>query len=117
MDGEATFKQIFMANCYAVTPLILLVPPAVALSNIMVAEEGAFFRTIIILAYFWVALLFICANKQIHDYSMGKSLAVLFISLLVMTVLVLLTLLFLILMQQFCGFCIDFAGDLFDKFF
>ncbi len=117
MDGEATFKQIFMANCYAVTPLILLVPPAVALSNIMVAEEGAFFRTIIILAYFWAALLFICANKQIHDYSMGKSLAVLFISLLVMAVLVFLTLLFLILMQQFGGFCIDFAGDLFDKFF
>lgn len=117
MDGEATFKQIFMTNCYALTPLIILVPVAVILSNIMVAEEGAFFRTIIIVAYFWVALLLICGNKQMHDYSMGKSLAVLSISILVMAILVFLTLLFLILMQQFGGFCIDFAGDLLNKFF
>ena len=117
MDGEATFGQIFMTNCYCLTPLIILVPPAVILSNIMVAEEGAFFHTVLIIAYFWVALLLICGNKQIHDYSMGKSLTVLLISLLVMALAVFLTLLFLILMQQFGGFCIDFLSDLFNKFF
>lgn len=113
MDGEATFKQIYMSTCYSLTPFIVLFPPAILLSNVMIADEGAFYRTLLIIAYAWVLLLIVCANKQIHDYSMSKALAVLLITVLVMAIVVFLALLFLILMQQMGGFCIDFLDDLF----
>lgn len=113
MDGEATFKQIYISTCYSLTPFIVLFPPAILLSNVMIADEGAFYSTLLIIAYVWVLLLIVCANKQIHDYSMSKSLAVLLITALVMAIVVFLALLFLILMQQMGGFCIDFLDDLF----
>ena len=112
MDGEATFKQILMSSCYAVSPIIALFPIATLLSNFMILQEGELYKMIMMLAYIWLAILFICANKQIHDYSFGKSLLVLFITLLVMAIIVYLFLLILLLSQQVFGFGTDIFADL-----
>ena len=112
MDGKATFKQIWMANCYALVPLIFLLPPATLLSNFITADEGSFYGIVIGFAYIWMLLLIVCANKQIHDYEFGKSILVLIITVLVMVVAVFLFVLMLSLLQQMYDFVCAFIKDI-----
>ena len=112
MDGEAGFKQILMSSSYALSPIIILLPIATLLSNFMILQEGELYNMIIVLAYVWVGILFVCSNKQIHDYSMSRSILVLIITLLVMAIIIFLFLLFLILMQQIFGFGTDLIVDI-----
>lgn len=112
MDGKGTFKNIVMANCYALTPLVFLLPPAILLSNFITQDEGSFYHLLIGLAYFWMIVLILCANRQVHDYSMGKSVGTILITVVVMVVLVFLFVLFMVLMQQMVTFIADLVGDL-----
>ena len=41
-DGEGKLKEIFMAVCYAMTPLVLTIIPATLLSNVLAYEETGF---------------------------------------------------------------------------
>ena len=113
MDGKAKFKQIWMANCYALSPIIVLIPVTIILSNFITANEGSFYHILVGLAYGWMLVLIICANKQIHDYEFGKSVLVLLITVLVMAVVIFLVVLMLALMQQMLDFGKAFFGDLF----
>ena len=112
MDGKGKLKNIFTVNCYALTPIIILIPVSVILSRFMTLDEGNMYSMIVGLTYFWVALLIICGNKQVHDYDMGKSLLVLLITIAVLVIVLFLFVLFLILMQQVFTFAVDFAKDI-----
>ena len=116
MDGKAKFKQIWMANCYALMPLIFLLPPAILMSNFITLEEGTFYHIVVGIAYFWVAILLICANKQIHDYEFGKSLGVLFITLLGMVMVVFLAVLCVAMIQQMYEFATVLFTDVIEMF-
>lgn len=112
MDGKAKFSQIFMANCYALLPIVFLIPLAVLISNFITYSEGTFYHLIVGLCYLWVLVLIICANKQIHDYYFGKSIGVLLLTVVVMVIAVFLMVLFLALIQQMFDFFVTIMNDI-----
>lgn len=116
MDGKGTFKNIVIANCYALVPLVFLLPPAVVISNFITQEEGSFYHLLIALAYFWMFVMILCANRQVHDYSMSKSVVTILITVVVMVILVFLFVLFMVLMQQMVTFAADLVQDLILQF-
>jgi hypothetical protein len=90
-DGEGKLKEIIMANCYAMTPMILLFIPATLLSNILADGEAAFYFMILYVAITYFILLAYVGMVTVHNFSAGKALAT-----LVLTVIALLIIAFLI---------------------
>ena len=112
MNGEGSFRDIFMASSYALTPLVILLPIATLFSNVLVEDEGDFFLFLVTLAFCWTIALVICANRQIHDYTMGKTLLVILITLLVMVIVLFLAVLAFALANQFVSFISDLQTEI-----
>ena len=112
MSGEGIVRDIVMASCYALTPLVWLLPVATILSRVLILEDAAFLNVIVTVALAWTVILLICANQEIHNYSMGKTIAVLLITLLVMVIVLFLAVLAFALIQQFISFIQDLATEI-----
>ena len=73
MNGKGTFRDIYIATCYALTPFVLITPILIILSNILTSNELAFYGFLYYLSYAWVFFLILAAMKETHEYSMGKT--------------------------------------------
>lgn len=72
-EGEGTFKDVFVASCYALLPLPLIIIPTTAISNALTLDESALVSMFNGLAFVWVGLLIFFGMMVTHDYSLGKS--------------------------------------------
>ncbi len=72
-EGEGSFKDIFVATCYALTPLPLLIIPSVLLSNVLAKSEGQIITLLTTFAFIWMGCLVFVGMMVTHDYSMFKS--------------------------------------------
>jgi hypothetical protein len=95
MDGEGWFKEIWICNCYAVMPQVLTIIPLTVISKFVTIDEGAFISIATTVVFGWMVLLMFIANTTVHQYSFGKSL--LSMALTVIGVLILLLLAILIM--------------------
>ena len=111
MEGEGSFRDIVMAAGYASFPLVLLFPIATLLSRILTQDEGDIYRVLLTVALLWMLALLVCANRQIHNYSMSKSVAVLGITVAVMAFVVFL----LVLVFAFAGQIAAFVSDIYTE--
>ncbi|HIW75007.1 MAG TPA: YIP1 family protein [Firmicutes bacterium] len=112
MDGEGSFKTIVMSSGYALTPLVILLPVASLISNVMTETEGAIYYFLVALAYIWMVGLMIASVRQIHNYSMGKALFVILVTLVVILIIVFVILLCTALLQQMVAFFADIYSEL-----
>ena len=72
-DGEGSLKDIFIATCYSVVPLILLIIPATAITNILTASEATIYTMLVSVAWVWTGLLLFFGTMVTHDYSLSKN--------------------------------------------
>lgn len=72
-DGEGTFKDIYIATCYALTPLPILILPTIWLSNVVTVDEMAILGLLESFAFFWLGLLIFFGMMVTHDYTLGKN--------------------------------------------
>ncbi len=94
-DGKGTFKDIYMACGYALTPYVLIQLPMIFISNIIAYDEGAFYTYITAFSVIWCGMLFMSAMMMVHDFSLSKALLVMAATLVgVMVIVFLLLLLF-----------------------
>lgn len=73
MDGKGTLKDIYIATCYALKPYVIFSLPLLVVSNIVTADELAFytfFKTVLIV---WVIFLLFAGLMMTHDYTPGKT--------------------------------------------
>lgn len=103
-EGKGTIRDIYIGVGYSLVPFILIQLPMILLSQVLSKQEGAFYTVFGSISLLWCALLFIVAMMQIHDYSLGKTLAFTFISLFGMLIIVFLLLLFFSLLSDFANF-------------
>jgi len=112
MDGEGKFKEIFMANCYAMLPLILILAPAAAISNLFTDTESAFYFMMITVAIIWFIILAYIGMVVVHDYTAGKALATLLLTFIALLIIVFLGTLLIALLQQMYGFGMSLYTEL-----
>jgi hypothetical protein len=103
-DGEGKLKEIIMANCYAMTPIILLFIPATLLSNILADGEAPFYVMIMNVAVFCFVLYAYVGMVTVHNFSAGKALATLVLTVLALLIIAFLMGLLLTLWQQLFTF-------------
>jgi len=103
-EGEGKFKEIFIANCYAMTPLVLTLIPATLFSHALTDTEGAFFFMIVAAAIVWFILLVYVGMVSVQGYTAGKALATVFLTFVALLIIVFLGTLLIVLIQQMYSF-------------
>lgn len=104
MDGEGKFKEIVTATGYAALPLVIVFLPQIGISNFMTEAESPFYYLLDSIAYLWFAWLLFVGTMTVHQYSIGKTVATLFLTVLVMAFIVFLGILCFSLVQQMATF-------------
>lgn len=99
-QGEGRFSDIFIAVSFSLMPLIVLNFLSVAVSNVLVLEEQAFFILLNAVKYIWFGYYLFLAVMIIQQYSFGKTLFSILLTVLGMAILCMLGLLVFSLFQQ-----------------
>ncbi|EHB62283.1 MULTISPECIES: Yip1 family protein [Paenibacillus] len=107
MGGEGKFKEIVLASAYALIPMVLINPPMTLASRFMVQEETVFYYLLTMVATIWFIGLLFVGSMTIHQYSAGKTVLTMFLSVIVMLIIVFLGTLVFSMMQQIYTFLVN----------
>ena len=111
-DGEGSFADVFVASCYALVPLPLLIIPSTLLSNVLVAEEGTFISMINTVAFLWMGILLFFGMMITHDYSFGKSLIIGAVTIVGMLFIMFIAVLFSTLITRIVSFVLSIVNEI-----
>ena len=99
-EGEGSMKDIFIAVCYSLLPMILLIAPATLASNWVTVDEASMISMVSTIAFIWVGLLLFLGTMVTHDYSLGKNFITTIGTLVAMIFIVFISLLFIMLISK-----------------
>jgi len=100
LDGEGTMKNICVYSAYALIPYIAQVFINVILSHILIRDEQVFMQAIRIIGVGWTVILLFSAIKSVHQYSFGKTIFAIVLTIVAMLIMLFLLVLFMSLIQQ-----------------
>jgi len=104
MDGEGKFKEIVTAAGYALVPMVVIYMFTTFASNYLNREESPFLYLLDTVAVIWFAALLFIGMMTVHQFSIGKNVVTLFLTLIAIGVIVFLGMLFFSLIQQMVAF-------------
>lgn len=110
-DGEGSFKDVFVASCYALTPIPLVVVPATLLSNVLVSDESQIITLIITIAVIWMVILMFFGMMTTHGYSIGKAILTALGTIVGMAFIMLIAMLF----STLTAYVVKFVYDIVDE--
>ena len=111
-DGEGSFKDIFIASCYSLTPLPLLIIPSVLLTHIFTLNEVGIVSLLVTLAWVWVGILVFSGMMITHGYSLFKNLITCLATIIGAAFIMFIALLFTGLLQKIVGFVSSIVTEL-----
>ncbi len=100
LDGEGTMKNICIYSAYALIPYIAQIFINVLLSHILIQDEAVFMQAIRIVGVGWSVILLFSAIKSVHQYSFGKTVFAIILTIVAMLIMLFLLVLFMSLIQQ-----------------
>ena len=111
-DGEGSMKNIFINSAYALIPYITgyLVGPV--MSHFLIRDEYVFIQAVEIIGLCWSFVLFISGIKAVHQFSFGKTIALILLTLVAMLAILFLLVLLLTLFQQVLIFIMSIYTEL-----
>lgn len=112
MDGKGTFKDIFIFSCNCLLPLILIYPTVTGISYFLYEGSASFANMIITVAVVWMLFLFVVGTVTTHQYTLGKAMVSIALSLVGMLIIVFLIFLVVILVQQVFNFTAQLFTEL-----
>lgn len=99
-NGEGTLKNICIYSAYALVPYIFCTFLAVFFSNFLVQTEAIWINFIYYVGLGWSIVLMIQAMRAVHQYTFGKTLLSMVMTLVAMLLILFLAILLLSLFQQ-----------------
>lgn len=104
MDGEGKFTEIMIATAYSLLPLVLIYFPQVLYSNVITADESSFYYLLDTIAMIWFIWLLFTGTMTVHQYSAGKTIVTMLLTLVMMGIIIFLGVLFFSMLQQMVNF-------------
>ena len=103
-DGEGSLKDIFVATCYALVPIPILIIPSVLYSNVALAGESTIINLLVTFAFVWAGLLIFFGMMVTHDYTFGKNVLTYLGTILGMAIIMFIGVLFSALLAKIVSF-------------
>lgn len=104
LDGKGRAKEIFVFSAYALVPYVIMIYVTLILSNVFTMDEGIFNTWLLVVSQLYSALLLFNALKVMHEYSGGKTIVSVLLTLLGMFIIIFLITLAFSLVQQVYSF-------------
>ena len=104
LEGEGTFKDVFMVGCYSLTPVIIIRIVTTILSNVLSLEEGTYIANLTTIGLMWTLLLILIGIMEVHNYSTSRTVASALLTIVSMVIIIFLLLLFLDMISRIFGF-------------
>ena len=111
-DGEGSYKDIFIATCYAIAPMVIILIPTTLVSNVLVAEELDILSVINAFAFIWAGILIFFGMMVTHDYSMGKNFLTTLGTIVGMIVIMFIAILFTTLLGKLVSFITNIVTEI-----
>ncbi len=111
-EGEGSMSDIFIASCYCLTPLILLIFPSTLLSHVLAANESGLLTLLSSFAYLWLGILLVLGMMVTHDYSVGKNLLTCLATIVGMAFIMFIGILFTSLMAKIVMFITQIVEEI-----
>ena len=105
-DGEGSFKDIYIATCYALSPLPIFVILSTVLTNVLTADQSSMVNLIIAFGFIWTVMLLFFGTLVTHDYSLGKNVITILGTILAMVVIMFVIILFSSLIMKMVSFVV-----------
>lgn len=103
-DGKGTFKEIYLAACYALTPLVLFSVPLNLITNMMTLSESMFYSAISSALTLWSLILVFLGTMVVHQFTVRKTIGSVLLSLGMIVIIAFLVLLGFSISQQMTTF-------------
>lgn len=104
LNGEGRMKDIAIAVGYGMVPFILSFNIGTILSLSLSKEEGVFYWLVLGAGIAYGVIMLLVGIMQVHNYTVGKTLITLFLTVIAAFIIIFITLLFINLMNQIYGF-------------
>ena len=111
-EGEGSLKDIFIATCYSLMPVVLIYIPVTIASNFILADEAKILTLLTTFAFIWVGLLLFFGMMVTHDYSMGKNVGTVLGTILAMICIMFVAILFSTLLSKLVSFVTNIVTEL-----
>lgn len=110
-DGEGSYKDIFIATCYSLAPLPLLIIPSVLLTHVLTLNETVVISLLAGIAWVWVGLLLFFGMMVTHDYLLGKNILTTLGTIIGIIFIMFIVILFVTLLWRVVGFFSDIITE------
>jgi len=112
MEGEGSFKDVFVAAGYSLAPLPLLIILSTIASNFLAESETAVMTMLTTIGFIWVGLLLFFGVMITHGYSFFKNVLTILLTIVGMAFIMFLAILFSSLMTKIVGFIYSIYEEL-----
>ncbi len=103
-DGEGSYRDVLVATTYSLAPLPPLLVIATLLSNVLTQAEGPIVEMLVTIGSIWVLFLIFFGMLVTHGYSLPKNIITTLGTMLAVSVIVFLVMLFSNLVGKMIGF-------------
>ena len=111
-EGEGSFKDVFVASCYALFPLVLTILPVTIISNVVLAGETNILTLLTNIGFIWTGLLLFFGSQTTHDYTLGKNVVMTVATIVGMAIVMFIGILFTSLVSNMVSFVTNIVVEL-----
>ncbi len=109
-DGEGSFKDIYIAACYAIAPVPVFVIISTILTNVVTG--GSIVSMLVTIGYIWAGILLFFGMVVTHDYSIVKNIITILGTIVAMVVIMFVAILFSALVIKMASFIITLVDEI-----
>ena len=104
MDGKGKLLEIWVFCAYALLPYVILSAVAIVCSNLLTIDESAFYTAVQWIGYGWTALTLVIALREVHQYSLTKTIVTIVITFFGLMIVVVVVAIVYSVFSQLIGF-------------